>query len=67
MFIRFSNFPDALSTLFSKHFATIACNKGGHVEFTLATLVVHVPNFSEYLTLLPAHIVDATDRPHATY
>ena len=29
----------------------------------LTTVVVHVPNLSEYLTFLPAHVVDPHDAP----
>lgn len=42
-----------------------ACDVGVDLEFTLATVVVHVPDLAEDRALSPTLVMDATDGPHA--
>ena len=41
-------------------------DKGRHVKFALASIVVHVSDLAKHWPFCPALVVDATDGPHAT-
>ena len=37
------------------------------LELALATVIVHVPDLPKHIPLRPPHIMDPSDRPHASY
>lgn len=51
----------------SKTFRTVLSLKLSHVKLPKAAFVVHVADLPEYVSLRPALVVDAANRPHTTY
>lgn len=51
---------------FVVNFAAVAGNECVHIEFALASLVVHETYFAENGSFAPALIMNATNRPHTT-
>lgn len=49
------------------HLTAVSHDKGIYIEFATASLIVHVPNLTEDSPLLPAHVMDAANGPHAAH
>ena len=45
--------------------SSVLLNKGLHVKFPLAAIVVHVAYLPKHWPLLPALVMNTTNRPHA--
>jgi hypothetical protein len=46
------------------NFATISCNESLDIKLAFASLIIHVANFPEDISLSPTLIMNATNRPH---
>lgn len=45
------------------HLGSVLGHKCSHIEFTLASLVVHEPHLAEYRPLAPTLVVQSSNRP----
>jgi len=47
------------------HLTSVSHHKCVNIELALTPLIVHVSNLAENSPLLPAHVVDSSNGPHA--